>query len=64
MCYENNDIYLSMDGNLNLCRNNNDIISIDNELKTNDFLGLKQKIESYFELLGENCIYDKENKND
>lgn len=63
MCYENNDIYLSMDGNLNLCRANDKTISINDELKNNDFLGLKMKLENYFELLGKDCIYDEGKKN-
>lgn len=63
-CYENNDLYLSMDGNLNICRANDKTVSIYEELENNDYLKLKKKIETYFELLGDKCIYDEVNKNE
>lgn len=63
-CYENNDIYLSMDGNLHLCRNNDRIISICEELQSNDYIKLEQKMNSYFEMLGSNCKYEEEEKNE
>lgn len=62
LCHNNNDIYLSMDGNLHLCRFNNNIVSIEDELKNEHFNNLKIKMEEYFESLGKNCYYDKENK--
>lgn len=63
-CYENNDIYLSMDGNLHLCRNNDRIISICEELQSNDYIKLDQKIDSYFEELGSNCKYEEKEEKD
>lgn len=62
LCRDNNDIYLSMDGNLHLCRFNDDVVSIYNELENNDYIHLKEKVEEYFDRLGNDCIYDKENK--
>ena len=63
-CYENNDIYLSMDGNLHLCRNNDRIISICEELQSNDYIKLEQKMDSYFEELGSDCKYEEEEEKD
>ena len=62
LCRDNNDIYLSMDGNLHLCRFNDNVVSIYNELENNDYIHLKEKVEEYFDRLGDDCIYDKENK--
>ena len=55
-----NDIY--MNGNLHLCRFNDNVVSIYNELENNDYIHLKEKVEEYFDRLGNDCIYDKENK--
>lgn len=63
-CYENNDIYLSADGNLHICRNTNDMINIYKEIKNKDYYGLKIKLEEYFESLGKNCIYSKVDNNE
>lgn len=54
-CYENNDIYLSMDGNLHLCRKNDKVVSIYEELHNNDYISLDEKMDEYFEKLGEHC---------
>ena len=54
-CYENNDIYLSMDGDLHLCRKTDDIISIIDELHSNNYVLLEKKMEIYFENLGNRC---------
>lgn len=62
LCNINNDLFLSMDGNLNLCRFNDEVISIYEELKNEDYSSLKKKVDTYFEKLGNNCIYDKEVK--
>lgn len=64
LCQDNNDIYLSMDGNLHLCRLNNDVVSIYDELGKDNYNELKNKIEEYFNKLGNNCIYDKEKINE
>lgn len=63
-CYDNNDIYLSMDGNLHLCRNNDRIISIYEELQSNNYIKLNQKFDSYFENLGNECKYEEKKKNE
>ena len=62
LCHDNNDIYLSMDGNLHLCRFNGNAVSIYDELESNDYIHLKEKVEEYFDRLGDECIYDKEKK--
>ena len=49
-------------GNLHLCRFNDNVVSIYNELENNDYIHLKEKVEEYFDRLGNDCIYDKENK--
>lgn len=54
-CYENNDIYLSMDGDLHLCRKNDKVISVYEELHNNDYVNLDEKLDDYFEQLGEHC---------
>lgn len=54
-CHDNNDIYLSMDGNLHLCRNNDEIISICDEIQNSDYNKLEQKMNLYFDNLGNNC---------
>ena len=54
-CYDNNDIYLSMDGDLHLCRKTDDIISICDELHDNNYAQLEKKMNMYFENLGNRC---------
>lgn len=63
-CYENNDIYLSMDGNLHLCRNNNYSINIYEELKSKNYYRLKIKLEEYFDNMGKRCVHNKEKNNE
>ena len=62
MCHDNNDIYLSMDGNLHLCRLNNNVISVYEDLKNDHSPNLKIKLADYFDTLGNDCVYDKEKK--
>lgn len=57
-CYENNDIYLTMDGNLHVCRVTNEVVEISNELKNDDSKGLKNKLDYYFEKIGNRCRKD------
>lgn len=55
ICYENNDIYLTMDGRLHVCRKNEETVSIFEELKIDDSKNLKNKIDYYFERIGNRC---------
>ncbi|MBR5228022.1 MAG: LysR family transcriptional regulator [Clostridia bacterium] len=54
-CSLNNDLYITPDGKLSLCREREIFIDILNELKTQDAEGLIKKIELALNTMGENC---------
>ena len=59
VCYENNDICMTMDGNLHPCWKSNDVVSIYDELIDKESDKLKEKLEYFFEIIGNNCKGEK-----
>ena len=59
-CNANNDLFVTCDGKIKLCRYSNTTVSILDEVKNRDVEGLKSKIQLANNLLGKNCILYKE----
>lgn len=56
ICNENNDIYITLEGKIRLCRKNNQSIDILPAIKDRNEAKLKNDIEEACSKLGENCI--------
>lgn len=55
-CNENNDIYITPDGKISLCRNNNKEIDIYDEITNRREKKLIDKIEEALNIMGKECI--------
>ena len=54
-CKNNNDIYISQDGKVNLCRKTNETIDLYTEIKIRDDESLVNKIRKTYEKMGNDC---------
>lgn len=61
-CNANNDLFITPDGKIKMCRNNTTTIDILNEIKNKDANKLKQKFELANEMLGKTCPFYLEKK--
>lgn len=59
LCKENNDLYISQDGKVNLCRATNDTIDLYYSIKQRDDNELTNKIKKVYEEMGNGCICQK-----
>lgn len=60
-CNQNNDLFISPDGIIKLCRYINDEVSILQEIKNRDIEGLQYKMNLANTLLGKHCPFIKNN---
>lgn len=58
-CHDNNDLFLSQDGSIKLCRILDDEVKILDEIKERDDEALVKKLKLSFSMLGNNCPYQK-----
>ncbi len=58
-CNKNNDLFISPDGKIELCRLHNDDIDLINEIKERKDKELVKKLVLSFNNLGRNCPYEK-----
>lgn len=56
LCKENNDLFISQDGRVNLCRATNDTIDLYDSIKERDDNELASKIKKVYEEMGNGCI--------
>lgn len=61
-CNKYNDLFVTPDGYVNICREKNDEISILNEVKKRDKEGLIRKMDEALNSIGKKCIFSKEEK--
>jgi len=61
-CNKYNDLFITPEGNINICRNSKEDISIYNEIKNKQELELTNKINIALTNIGKNCTLCKENK--
>ena len=61
-CNANNDLFITPDGKIKMCRNNTTTIDILNEIKNKDANKIKQKFELANEMLGKTCPFYLEKK--
>ena len=61
-CHKNNDIYITMDGLIRLCRYRDNSVNIYDEIKNRLESRLLSKIEEACDLLGEGCPFLEKNK--
>lgn len=61
-CNKYNDLFVTPDGYVNICREKNDKISILNEVKKRDKEGLIRKMNEALNSIGKKCIFSKEEK--
>ncbi len=61
-CNANNDLFITPDGKIKMCRNNNITIDILSEIKNRDVDKLKNKFELANDMLGEACPFYFESK--
>lgn len=54
-CNQNNDLFVSPDGQIKPCRNNPHEFNVLNEIKSRDEKALSDKIEQSFVFLGQDC---------
>ncbi|MBE5821487.1 MAG: radical SAM protein [Clostridiales bacterium] len=54
-CKNNNDIFISQDGKVNLCRNTDECIDLYNNIKNREDEELGKKIKEVYYKMGENC---------
>lgn len=54
-CKNNNDIFLSQDGKVNLCRNSNECVDLFNNIRNREDEELIKKIKDIYYKMGENC---------
>lgn len=62
LCREHNDLYISQDGKVNLCRATNDTIDLYYSIKERDDNELASKIKKVYEEMGGRCICQVEQK--
>lgn len=62
-CNKYNDLFVSPDGKIKPCRNNELEVDILKAIKARDFESVEKGIKEAFDLLGKNCIYERSNKN-
>lgn len=62
LCKEHNDLYISQDGKVNLCRAANDTIDLYYSIKERDDNELASKIKKAYEEMGGRCICQVEQK--
>ena len=62
LCREHNDLYISQDGKINLCRAANDTIDLYYSIKERDDNELASKIKKAYEEMGGRCICQVEQK--
>ena len=62
LCREHNDLYISQDGKVNLCRAANDTIDLYYSIKERDDNELASKIKKAYEEMGGRCICQVEQK--
>lgn len=62
LCKEHNDLYISQDGKVNLCRATNDTIDLYYSIKERDDNELASKIKKAYEEMGGRCICQVEQK--
>ena len=62
LCREHNDLYISQDGKVNLCRATNDTIDLYYSIKERDDNELASKIKKAYEEMGGRCICQVEQK--
>lgn len=62
LCKEHNDLYISQDGKVNLCRAANDTIDLYYSIKERDDNELASKIKKAYEEMGGRCICQDEQK--
>ncbi len=55
LCRENNDIYISQDGKINLCRSTNGTIDLYDDIKSREDDELASKIKKTYEKMGSGC---------
>lgn len=55
ICKENNDIYISQDGKINLCRSKNETVDLYEVIKNRDDNELANKIKKTYEKMGNGC---------
>lgn len=55
MCKQFNDLFISPDGQIKPCRNKDYLISIIDEVKNRDVIGLKNKVQECINVMGDNC---------
>lgn len=63
-CSENNDLFITPDGNIKLCRYSDTTVSILEEIKNKDVIGLKTKLIMANDLLGKQCALFKNKTNE
>lgn len=61
-CNTNNDLFITPDGKIKMCRHNNMTIDILKEIKDRDAKNLKNKFEMANDMLGKACPFYFENK--
>ena len=61
-CNKYNDLFVTPDGYINICRKRNDDICILNEIKRRDREGLIKKMDVAVNLIGKKCVFSKEKK--
>lgn len=58
-CHNNNDLFITLDGSIKVCRILDDEISILSEIKNRDDEEVSKKLRLSFSSLGSNCPYNK-----
>jgi len=61
-CNKNNDLFITPDGYINICRKGKNEISIVEEVKNRNRTMLVEKINEAISCIGKNCIYNNEVK--
>lgn len=61
-CHNYNDLFITPEGKINICRESKDDIDIYNEIKTRNKNELVKKIDLAINNIGANCPYNKEKK--
>lgn len=61
-CNKYNDLFITPEGNINICRNSKDDIPIYEEIKERNDIKLRKKLDMALNNIGKNCILCREKK--